>query len=642
MLQIFRRVANSTVGKIVLGLIALAMVVTLYEAPNLFGGGSAAGGGNVARIDGAPLAASDVNARVDNALQSIRQQQPDASMAQLVADGGVDQIVDGMIDQRALLAFADRNGMVVSRRAVDGLIASIPAFRNPTGQFDQTIMRGVLSQRGMTEAMLRDELSGEIVRRMVLTPVTALAALPASAAEPYARGLLEKRDGQVAAVPVTAFPGATPTPAEVDAFYKANGARYQVPERRALHYAVVDAASAPVAPVTDADIAAFQQKNPARFAAREDRAFSQVIVPDQATAQRIAAAGAAGFDAAVKAAGRSVIKVPSLSKDAFAKQTSPAVADAAFLAAKGTLTQPLRSGLGFHVVRVDSINATPAQTLAQARPAIQRELEAARRDGALAELAARIDEAVSGGAGFADVVKQHNLTAQVTPLLTADGIEPGNPRFVKSDALTAILKDAFQGGEEGATVVSQLPGNQSFAVWKIDRIAPAAPRALAEITPLVANDFRVERATRMAKQTADAIADKVRKGMPLAQAVQQAGVPLPAPVPGGGVKLGLMQAGAQAPFPVVQMFALKPGEVRVTPLQQKQVFFIVKLDKVTPATGATPPQLVAGMRQQLGQAVGQEYLQQMTRAIRASVDVRRDDAAVAALKRTLTQGAGGR
>ena len=68
------------------------------------------------------------------------------------------------------------------------------------------------------------------------------------------------------------------------------------------------------------------------------------------------AARTAGFTAAD-------INVANQSQAQFAGTTGPEVARAAFAAAQGAVVGPVRSGLGFHIVRTERINQTPAQSL---------------------------------------------------------------------------------------------------------------------------------------------------------------------------------------------------------------------------------------------------------------------------------------
>src|SRR3546814_6479434 len=56
-----------------------------------------------------------------------------------------------------------------------------------------------------------------------------------------------------------------------------------------IQYALFDSAAVPVPAVTDAEIAKVYKDNAAQYAASETRRFAQVILPDQAAANALAA-----------------------------------------------------------------------------------------------------------------------------------------------------------------------------------------------------------------------------------------------------------------------------------------------------------------------------------------------------------------
>src|SRR3546814_7376705 len=86
-----------------------------------------------------------------------------------------------------------------------------------------------------------------------------------------------------------------------------NKTKFTVPERRVIQYALFDSAAVPVPAVTDAEIAKVYKDNAAQYAASETRRFAQVILPDQAAANALAAKvrGGTSLAAAAQAAGLS-------------------------------------------------------------------------------------------------------------------------------------------------------------------------------------------------------------------------------------------------------------------------------------------------------------------------------------------------
>jgi peptidyl-prolyl cis-trans isomerase D len=154
----------------------------------------------------------------------------------------------------------------------------------------------------------------------------------------------------------------------------------------------------------------------------------------------------------------------------------------------------------------------------------------------------------------------------------------------------------------------------------------------------VMTDAQVDRAARGAKMAADAIVAKVNKGMPLAQALAEAGVKLPAPKPAGGRRLDIVQAAEKVPPPLSLMFGMTQKSARVLAVPQSAGWFIVYLDKIISGDTKQAAPLITATQAQMTRVIGDEYVQQFASAIKAKVGVARNDAAVAAFKRSLTGG----
>src|SRR6185503_14492595 len=130
----------------------------------------------------------------------------------------------------------------------------------------------------------------------------ANARVPLSLASQYASMLLEERQGDAAIVPMDVFKaGLKPTDAQVQQYYAANKARYMIPEQRVLRIARIGPEQVANISATDKEIADYYNANKATYAPSETRSLSQVVVPDQATANAIAARAKGGATLAAAA-----------------------------------------------------------------------------------------------------------------------------------------------------------------------------------------------------------------------------------------------------------------------------------------------------------------------------------------------------
>ncbi|MDB5690167.1 MAG: hypothetical protein JWL91_2043 [Sphingomonas bacterium] len=648
MLTFFRRALSSWVVLGLLGLLIVAFIVTGVGTPDGLGTDSLGGNGDsVATINGEKLRASEITRRAEGELRAVRaqsEQNKDLDMATFVAQGGIDQTITQTIGARALELWARDQGMTASDKLIDGEIGSIPAFAGPTGKFDRQAFDAVLQRERINERDLRADLAGDLIRRQLLIPITGATRAPSSLVAPYASLLLETRSGTIGVVPAQAM-GATapPSDADINAFYGKNLARYTIPERRVVRYALFgrDQLAAAARP-SEAEIAAFYAANSATYASKQTRTLSQIILDSEAKARALAAAvrGGTAFATAAAAQGFAAadLALGDRAQADLAKLASPAVAAAAFAAPQGGITDPVRSPLGWHVLKVEAIKTVAGRSLDQARAEIADSLAKQKTDEALAAMVAKIEDDIAGGQSFDDIVKANKLAVVTTPPVLANGQSPDQPAFQAPPELSVLLKNAFVASPDEDPTVETIGAGQTFALLGVQRVIPAAPAPLATIRAQVAADVAGDRAFQRAKQIADGIVAKAKSGVPLAKAFADTGLKLPAPEPAGGRQIDLARSQTPAPPPLALMFNMRQGDTKILAAPNRQGWFVVHLDRIVQGDARSAPGLIEATRGQFVEVLGREYAEQFSVAVQKVLGVKRDAAAIARLKASLAKG----
>jgi peptidyl-prolyl cis-trans isomerase D len=640
MLTFLRRLLFSTAGKIIalLLLIVIALAFALGDITNLSGGGGPSGGALV-EVGKQKVSEAELRQRLKAALDRVRQQQPMLDMAQFVNNGGFDQVLEQIVNGLALEEYARRNGMAVSKAAVDGEIASIPAFQGLDGKFSQATFNQILAREGLTADQLRADIARETLAQWLIGPTIGATQVPAQFATPYASLLLERRKGSVGYIPITAIaPGPAPTSEELLAFYRRNATRYTLPERRIMRHAIVRPEQfAETAKATDAEIAEQYRKDAAKYAAATRRQLSQVIVADQNAANALAAKvkGGTGLAAAASAAGLKASTVDDAEKAAFARATSQAIADAAFAGAQGAVVGPLRSPLGWHIVKVEKIEQVAGKSLDQVRGEIAAEITKRKEAQVLADLRGKIDNGLADNATFDEAVADARLKAETTPPLFADGRATQEPGAQPDPVLAQIAQGGFAMEQNQEPQIIPIGQDGSFALIKTERVLPAAPRPIAEIRDQVVKDFIADRRLQGARKVAAAVLADVNKGMPIADALSKTGLKLPPLQPLDASRGQIAQMGAQLPAPVRLMFSMAARTGKLTDSPNGDGYWVVWLDQIQPGDARGNQALIAQTRGQLGQSLGAEYVEQFAAAVRKAVGVKRDEAAIARLKASL-------
>ena len=640
MLGFFRRLTKSKAG-VVITFVMLGIIALAFGLGDITGtGGAKVDAANAASVGDDAIPETELVAQVKSALQGIQQGQPTADMAGLIRARGVERVLDQLIERRALARFGEAQGMVVSRRALDGEIAGIPGFRGPDGKFSQAAYDGMLAQQKLTDAQVRDDLTRERLIALLTAPVNGAARAGTQLALPYASSLLERRRGTVALIPAAAVAtGPAPTDAQLAAFYAANRARYTLPERRAMRFALVtpEAVKARATP-TDADLAAAYRADPARFAAAQHRSAQVVIVLDQASAAALVAKARAGtaLDVAARAAGLEARTLTKLDRTALAAQTSPALADALFGATKGAVVGPLRAGGSFTIAVLTEIDQVPARTLDQARAELLPEVAKAKIADTIGRLNDTLDTAASEGSSFDELVADQKLSAIKTPALMRSGVDPLNPSVRPPPALAPIIQAGFAAEQGDPPQIVPVGAEGAFALVVLDSVQPAAPRPLADIRADVARAFVQQRAMQAARGIAAAVVARLDAGTPLPAALAATGLRLPPPRP-IDVPRAALTANQRGPEPALALlFAMAPGKAKLLADPRAGGWQVLKLDTITPGDARRDPRITTGVKGELSQLAGGELVEQFGQAIRKSVTVKRNDAAVARAKAELS------
>lgn len=632
MISLFRRAASSWIVLGLLGLVIVAFIVTGIGDP--FGGrGSAT---TVAEVAGQKISDVQLSNQFDRQLQALRQEQPGITAAQLVEGDGLEGVLERLIGSEALMAMADKLGLVASKRQVDAEIANVPAFRGPDGRFSEMTFRERIQAQGLEEAAVRAEIGGDVVRRQLLALVDNPSITPRLLAEPFAALQLERRTLQIGAIPVQGFSNvAAPSEADINAYYRKNIARFTLPERRKISYALIDRAviAASVVPA-EADFAAYYKDHAAEFVASEKRALSQVVVQSRSDADTIVRRVSAGEPLAAVAAevaGFSAedLSLGTLTKAELATTVSEAVADAAFKVAEGKMAAPIKSDFGWHVVRADKIVAQPARTLAAVRDEIAPAVKAELVEKSIADMTGRADDAFADGANLAEVAKDLGLTTVSLPPVTSDGLTLGKTDARLDDRIRPLIERAFKyDPDEDAAVDEIAPGLQ--AIIDVEEVLPPTAIPLDDLKLQVAGAIRFERQLQAAKATADEIVAGVRSGKPMAGLFGVRKLPAPQSITARRIELSQRQQAI--PAPVSLGFALPKGEVRAIAQPQSGAYFVVHVADVIPGNPAEAPAFIDSLRSQMREAAAGEIAQNFVGAIMADVGVKRFPDAIERMK----------
>ena len=643
MLSFFRRLTKTKLGMAIMTILPVGALAgfALGDISNFGSGniGFGMGSSTLVRVGDQQVSEREMSEAMQRRLQEVRKQKPDADYATIAPD--FETILSALVDQRALIAFANKFGFPLSKRLVDAEIAQIPGTKGLNGQFSEQAYQQFLAQQRLSDSEVRQIIAGGLLQRLLLTPVATNARVSVGMASPYASMLLESREGEVAAVPVDAFKaGLNPTDADLQRFYAANRDRYMIPEQRVLRIARIGQEQVANVTASDQDIAAYYNSNSATYGAKDIRSLSQAVVADQASANAIAAKVKAGASLAAAGGNAAVTSLKDQTRAAYAGIAGDKMAAAVFSAPTGAVVGPIQSDFGWVVAKVDSVRTEGGKSLAQAHSEIAAKLNLDKRKQAIEDVVDKVQNALDEGNNFAEAAAAAKIPVSTTPLQTQSGAARADPGYKLPAELAPALKTGFEIAANDPPEIVSLPNDQGYVVVSPAQIVPAAPAPLASIRERVASDWIMIQATQRANAVAEAIAAKAARGVPLAQALKEADAPLPPVRPIAARRIQIAMSKTPVPPAMQMLFTLAQGKSKLVPDPQGRGIFVVKVDKIIPGNALLQPNLITQMQTELQQTASDDYAREFVAALRQDMKVKRNEAAIQALKTRLTSSGG--
>ncbi|MXP09528.1 SurA N-terminal domain-containing protein [Pseudoblastomonas halimionae] len=635
MITLFRSFFQSKLGIGItlafLGLIALAFASSDVANTGTFGG--VAGGETVAEVGGTSIDTAELRSTVETAYNNERSQNPDLTMTQFIEEGGLERVLDVLIQGAALVEYGEKHGIVISKRLIDSEIASDSNFAGLDGNFSEAAYASALRQIGLSDSMYRARLRQSLVANQLLAPAFIGSAFSENMAVRYAGALRETRKGKVVSLPSALFaPDKDPTKKQLDEFYASNRDRFTIPERRVIRYVEFDASSLKDIPApTAAEIRARYERDADQYRASESRSLTQLIAPTEQGAKAILAKVRNGQSLAAAAEGTGLSPSDLETERAdYAEASNAAVAKAAFEAARGKTVGPLRSPLGWHIVTVDAINSTPARSLADVRDEIVATLAEEKKREAVNQFAEDVEDGFASGSTLAEVASELGAEVKRTGPALSDGRIYNTPDSVP-EILNPVLSTVAVMEEDSDPILAEVVPGEKFLIFDVAEFTSAAPPPIADVKEQVTAAWRLERGSVAAKAAADKIMKAVRGGKDLDAALRSLEKKLP-PIEMVDIPRSALTANSErVPPPIALMFVMAKDTIKKLAAPLNVGWFVVQLDDIVPADTKRDDPEVATFRTNLGRGAGQEYAEQIDNAIEAEIGVTRNENAIRAV-----------
>ena len=601
------------VGKVVITILAVLLIISfaVWGIGDMVTPG--ANHNQVAEVDGTSITQRQFQEQFQREMNRIRARVGNIDAQQARNLGLADSTLDGLISRRLLELQAADLGLLVSDEQIIEAIQREPAFRNALGRFDRSVFQVTLANNGLSEGMYVASLRQDTQQDYIGGAITSGAAAPPQLAETIFRYRTERRSARVIKInrgPMSSAP--TPTNTELTTYLEKNSEQFRAPEYRQL--SILHMNPEEVAKELSPSEENIQREYEDRLSALsvpEKRRLEQILIKDEEAAQKAYANLSEGrsFEAVAK---KSTGKVGDDVKLGLvtASDLLPALATAAFALKKDNFTQPTKSPLGWHILRVTEIQPGREPKLAEVRKEIVSDLSNELALDDLVTRANRVEDALAGGSTIEDASQEAGISVKkFAP------IDPG--RKLRSGALASglpkdprFMETAFS-LKKGATSDLIEMAEGGYFIVRVDDVIDAAKLPLDQVRAKVETAWKTNKLNEIAKKTAGEVRDAAKRGMPLSEAGKKHNLIVTVSKPISRFGTGIDTNVPRALLP--QLFKAKTGDIVFQ--QTTEGFAVARLLNIQNNPPPFDDTDFKRLKETLTSAIANDVLSEYTRAL---------------------------
>lgn len=504
MLDGMRSGAHSIGIKIAFGLIILVFIFWGI-------GSNTSSSGIVAKVNGESITVNEFQQAYNQMANEIKTVIPDITAEQLESFGLEQRVLQNVIIGKLFLAESKRLGVDVSALELRDTLMALPYFHDQNGKFSPELYQQRVKAAGQTPAQFENTLRSDILPQKFQELVTAGIFADKNIARKMFEFQTEKRSMDYVLYPFEVDKQQV-SEEEAKAVYEERKNGYTVPARINLEYiSFTPALMADEKAVSDEEVQQYYTENQAKFSEEEQvKARHILLMADQnapkaesdAVLQQIRdiAAQIKTVDDFAKMAekyGQDGTKNSGGDLGWFSKgQMVKEFADAAFTLPKATLSEPVRTQFGYHLIWVDDKKEARQIPFDEVKDSIRSVIAAEKVN---ANLSQTVDSAIAAIMVSGDMqaeAKKHNLSVGKTGLTDLSSLaETLGLRQSDVEALSAL--------SAGTVWDSPISVNGELSIVKVVENNPATVQSFDEVKADITAELKLKKAQESAKALAE-------------------------------------------------------------------------------------------------------------------------------------------
>jgi peptidyl-prolyl cis-trans isomerase D len=406
---------------------------------------SGVGSDDVATVGRQRISTNDFDQAVRQQTEQLRQQFRGAFDASLMDTPEMRRsVLDRLVNERVVLAGAQRAGLKLDGRALAERISTEPMFQGADGKFSKDRYDAIARANNLTPAGLDVKLAEQFAQQQYVGAISESAFVPKTSVDNFVKLSEQSREISVVTLAPEAYLAQVKVgPDQVKSYYDSHPKEFTVAERARVEF--IELSSDQLAAretVSPDDVKRIYDENvkAGKYGQPEERRASHILitVPEGANDATKKAAEAKANDIAAR-----VRKNPASFADVARRESQdPGSApqggdlgffargamvkpfeDAVFAAKPNDIIGPVLSPFGYHVIRLAEVHPAKVKSFADAAPEIEASIKKGNAQRKLAEMTENFSNLVYEQSGSLKPASD----ALKLPIQQSGWIEKGGP-----------------------------------------------------------------------------------------------------------------------------------------------------------------------------------------------------------------------
>lgn len=531
-------------------------------------------------------------------------------------------MLQGLVDRELTNAIMQRTAekyhIVISDELVRKIIYSQAEFLDSNGNFSLERLRRVLAASGWTEQKYINSLKKDIIKQQIIQNPVANVNVPKVMADKLAQVESQQKVFKYITVdPSKLKIDRKISKEEMEQYYEDFNSNFVEPEKRDVSFIVLslDDMAAQYTP-DKSEIETYYQENIEQFEVPETRKVLQMAFENKEDADKAMTELKGGKDfytvaENVAQQSKALTELGYVSKDMLIAD----MADDVFAAKNGEIAGPVKSDMGWHIMKVTDIKSGSKMNKAEAKNKI---ISALRKEKAYDEayrVSSQIEDQIGGGATLEKIAKEMNTKIYAVKGLSEDGQSAQAPAKYSNILKSTDFVDAafsYNVGESSQVFET----DDGFSVVRVDAIIDAHPIAMEKVAGEIEKMWELNERSAIAQEIVNDVMHDLENGDSIDEVTQRFALNLKTTKP---VLRSENFEGLSQPS-MIELFQERLGSPKL--LTRGDSKMIVVASKIIGANEKASDAILDGVKRRAKVDLAQDFASQLVSSFGEDYDVR--------------------